>query len=389
MLEAPPLGLYVHLPWCVKKCPYCDFNSYEVPAGEFPGERYVAALLRDLERDLPLAAGRSVETVFFGGGTPSLFDPADIAALLQGVRERLPLANGAEITLEANPGTVERGDFSGYREAGITRVSLGAQSFAAEQLRLLGRIHAAADTGAAVADLGRAGLANFNLDLMYALPAQTLDLAVADLAAAIGLSPPHLSYYHLTLEPGTAFYRKPPVLPDEELALAIEATSTERLTAAGYRRYEVSAWATPGAECRHNVNYWRFGDYLGLGAGAHGKLTVPDEDRIVRTLKPRNPATYLATRDDPVQGLRTDVDRHDRPFEFMLNALRLSDGFRQADFAARTGLPLASVGAVVDDLLGRGLLEEGGDRLRASPLGWRFLNDVQAAFLVSSPTSGT
>lgn len=389
MLEAPPLGLYVHLPWCVKKCPYCDFNSYEVPAGEFPGERYVAALLQDLERDLPLAAGRRVETVFFGGGTPSLFDPADIAALLQGVRERLPLASGAEITLEANPGTVERGDFSGYREAGITRVSLGAQSFAAEQLRLLGRIHAAADTGAAVADLGRAGLANFNLDLMYALPAQTLALAIADLATAIGLSPPHLSYYHLTLEPGTTFYRKPPLLPDEDLALAIEATATERLTAADYRRYEVSAWALPGAECRHNVNYWCFGDYLGLGAGAHGKLTVPDEDRIVRTLKPRNPATYVVTRDDPVQGLRSDVDRHDRPFEFMLNALRLSDGFRQADFVARTGLPLASIRPVVDDLLGRGLLEEDGGRLRASPLGWRFLNDVQAAFLVSSPTSGT
>ena len=383
LLETPPLGLYVHLPWCVQKCPYCDFNSYRAPDAALPEARYVDALLADLDRDLRLCGERRIETVFFGGGTPSLFQADSFARFLKGVGERTALAADAEVTLEANPGTIEHGDFAAYRAAGINRVSIGAQSFAAAQLSALGRIHAAGDTLKAVGELAGAGLANFNLDLMYALPGQSEALAAADLATAIGLDPPHLSYYHLTLEPGTAFHHRPPVLPDEEHVLAIEAGATRHLAAAGYVRYEVSAWSRPGAECRHNLNYWRYGDYLGIGAGAHGKLTLATSGRIVRTLKPRHPAGYLGATADAELGTRTDVVPDERPFEYMLNALRLAAGVQLADFSARTGLGLGRIRPVLDRLLARGLLEEAGGTVRASALGWQFLNDVQAAFLDS------
>jgi oxygen-independent coproporphyrinogen-3 oxidase len=323
-----------------------------------------------------------VQTVFFGGGTPSLFAAESIAALLDGVRARVALAPDVEITLEANPGTIEHGRFAGYRDAGVNRISLGAQSFGDRQLQLLGRIHAAADTGRAVGELAAAGLGNFNLDLMYALPEQGVDGALADIDAALAFAPPHLSHYQLTLEPGTVYYTRPPVLPDEDLAEAIQEAGHARLAAAGYRRYEVSAWAQPGAECRHNLNYWRYGDYLGIGAGAHGKLTDAARGAIVRTEKPKQPRTYvnaLTTR-GPV-GSRVEIAPGSRPFEFMLNALRLADGFAGDEFEARTGLPLASQQAALELALGRGLLAQTAVGFAPTELGTRFLNDLQALFL--------
>ncbi len=387
-MSAPPLALYVHLPWCVRKCPYCDFNSH-VHKGALPEAEYVAALLADLEADAPSVAGRSVETVFFGGGTPSLFTAESLASFLQGVRARVPLAAGAEITLEANPGTIEHGRFDGYRAAGVNRVSLGAQSFGARQLELLGRIHAAADTGRAVGELAVAGLANFNLDLMYALPEQTLEGALADVETALAFTPPHLSHYQLTLEPGTVFHARPPSLPDEDLAERIQQQTQERLAAAGLRRYEVSAWARPGAECRHNLNYWRFGDYLGIGAGAHGKLTAPDGAAIVRTEKAKQPREYLAraARGEAL-GTRQPVPAAARPFEFLLNALRLTEGFAAADFEARTALPISVVRPQMAQAQARGLLEAGGAGWRPTELGFRFLNDLQALFLPGKAPAG-
>ena len=381
MSAAPPLALYVHLPWCVRKCPYCDFNSH-VHKGALPEAEYVAALLADLDADAPGAGTRRVETVFFGGGTPSLFTPESLATFLEGVRARVALAPGAEITLEANPGTIEHGRFRGYRDAGINRVSLGAQSFGARQLELLGRIHAAADTGRAVDELRSADLANFNLDLMYALPEQSLDGALADVAAAVAFAPPHLSHYQLTLEPGTVFHTRPPPLPDEDLAASIQEGTHARLAAAGYRQYEVSAWARPGAECRHNLNYWRFGDYLGIGAGAHGKLTEPGTGAIVRTEKAKQPREYLAraARGEPL-GSRSPVPAAARPFEYLLNALRLTEGFARADFEARTALPVEVLEPGIAAALARGLLEATGTGWRPTPFGLRFLNDLQALFL--------
>jgi putative oxygen-independent coproporphyrinogen III oxidase len=379
--SAPPLSLYVHLPWCVRKCPYCDFNSH-VHKGALPEVEYVAALLADLEADAAGAGGRIVETIFFGGGTPSLFMPESLAAFLAGVRARVPVAADAEITLEANPGTIEHGRFEGYREAGINRVSLGAQSFGRRQLELLGRIHAAADTGRAVGELRGAGLSNFNLDLMYALPEQSLAAALEDVAAALALRPAHLSHYQLTLEPGTVFHARPPPLPDEDLAASIEERTHANLAVAGYRQYEVSAWARPGAECRHNLNYWRFGDYLGIGAGAHGKLTEAGTGAIVRTEKPKQPREYLArAARGETFGTRSPVPPEARPFEYLLNALRLTDGFAREDFEARTALPVGVVQAQISQAVGRGLLEATGTGWRPTPTGLRFLNDLQALFL--------
>ena len=381
MSPAPPLALYVHLPWCVRKCPYCDFNSH-VHKGALPEAEYVAALLADLAADAAGAAGRSVETVFFGGGTPSLFTPESLATFLEGVRARIAVAPGAEITLEANPGTIEHGRFEGYRDAGINRVSLGAQSFGARQLELLGRIHAAADTGRAVGELRSAGLANFNLDLMYALPEQSLDGALDDIAAALAFGPPHLSHYQLTLEPGTVFHARPPALPEEDLAASIQEGTHARLAAGGYRQYEVSAWARPGAECRHNLNYWRFGDYLGVGAGAHGKLTAPGAGSILRTEKAKQPREYLAraARGEPL-GTVSPVPPEARPFEYVLNALRLTEGFASAEFEARTALPVAVLERGIAVALARGLLEATGEGWRPTAFGLRFLNDLQALFL--------
>lgn len=375
----PPLGLYVHIPWCVRKCPYCDFNSH-VHKGPLPESHYVEALLADLAGEAPAVDGREVRTVFFGGGTPSLMGAESMATLLDGIRARIPLAADAEVTLEANPGTLERGRYAGYRAAGVTRISVGVQSFANRQLNLLGRIHSAADIPAAVAEIHAARLTNFNLDLMYALPEQTLDDAVRDVTAATALAPPHVSYYQLTLEPGTVFYTRPPALPDEELADAIETATHAHLAAAGYRRYEVSAWAKPGAECRHNLNYWRFGDYLGIGAGAHGKRTTAS-GRIVRTERPKGPKEYLAAVAAGAPPQERDVPLAERPFEYFLNALRLVDGVAESDFELATGVSLATARPALDRAEAAGLLARDGGRCRPTALGLRFLNELQGLFL--------
>jgi oxygen-independent coproporphyrinogen-3 oxidase len=376
----PPLAVYVHLPWCVRKCPYCDFNSHAAPQ-TLPEDAYVEALLADLRADLDLAAGRAAVSVFIGGGTPSLFSPAAIGRLLAGLAAELPLAPGAEVTLEANPGTVERGRFEGYAEAGVNRVSLGAQSFSAPRLATLGRIHSPGDIEAAVADLRRAGLGNFNLDLMYALPGQDLAGALADLDRALALEPAHLSHYQLTLEPGTAFFHRPPALPDDDLALDMQLAGQARLAEAGFAQYEVSAWARPGRRCRHNLAYWRFEDYLGLGAGAHGKATTPGG--ILRTERPKMPRDYMAR--GTAAASRREVPAAELPFEFMLNALRLTEGFTLPQFERATGLPASVVAPTIGALAGRGLIEEAlpdaKTRFRPTALGFRFLNDLQAAFL--------
>ena len=371
-----PIAIYVHLPWCVRKCPYCDFNSHAVPAS-LPEGDYVQALLADLRGDLEIAASREVGSVFFGGGTPSLFSAGSIGRILDAVAASLPVAGEVEVTLEANPGTLERGRFADYAAAGVNRVSLGAQSFSPSRLRALGRIHSPGDIDAAVADLEAAGLDNFNLDLMYALPDQDVGDALADLRKALSLGPAHLSHYQLTLEPGTAFFHRPPELPDEDTALGMQLACQAELAAAGFGQYEVSAYARPGRRCRHNLAYWAFGDYLGLGAGAHGKVTRPDG--TWRTEKPRMPREFMATAGRG--GQRRRVEPADLPFEWALNALRLTEGATLEAFEAATGLPASVLSPTLGSLQDRGLLEEADGRIRASDLGFRFLNDVQAAFL--------
>jgi oxygen-independent coproporphyrinogen-3 oxidase len=374
----PPLALYVHIPWCLRKCPYCDFNSHEAK-GEFPEDAYVDALIADLEYALPSIWGRPVVSVFIGGGTPSLFSAAAIDRLLSAIRARVPLAPDAEITLEANPGTFEREKFAGFRAAGVNRLSLGIQSFDPEQLHALGRVHDEKEARAA----GEAALAifgNVNFDLMYALPRQTIGGARADVAAALAFAPPHLSFYQLTLEPNTLFHRHPPPLPDDDAAADIEEVVHAMLAEAGYRHYETSAHARAGRECRHNLNYWRFGDYLGIGAGAHSKLSFPD--RIVREIRHRHPRQYIesAASGAPVMH-NAEVTRDDIGFEFMLNALRLTDGVPATLFAERTGHPLALVSRALELAAARGLIESEPSRIRPTALGRRFLNDLQALFL--------
>jgi putative oxygen-independent coproporphyrinogen III oxidase len=371
-----PIAVYVHLPWCVRKCPYCDFNSHAAPSS-LPEDDYVRALLADLRGDLAIAAGRPVESVFFGGGTPSLFSARGIGRVLDGIAAVLPLATDAEVTLEANPGTLERGRFADYAGAGVNRVSLGAQSFSAAQLAALGRIHSPGDIDAAVLDLEAAGLDNFNLDLMYALPGQDVDAALDDLRRALSLGPAHLSLYQLTLEPGTAFYHRPPQLPDEDTALGMQLACQAELASAGLEQYEVSGYAQPGRRCRHNLAYWNFGDYLGLGAGAHGKVTRPDG--VWRTEKPRMPREFMATAGGG--GQRRRVDPADLPFEWALNALRLTEGATLEAFESTTGLASGILSPVLESLQARGLVEEIDGRVRTTGLGLRFLNDVQAAFL--------
>ena len=383
MLAAPPLSLYVHLPWCVRKCPYCDFNSHAVPARGVPEAAYLAALLDDLEHATREASGRPLVSVFFGGGTPSLFSADSVGRIIERAVQRNGAAADLEVTLEANPGTVERGRFAAYRAAGVNRVSLGAQSFNDRHLAALGRIHARDETLAAVEELLAAQLDNFNLDLMYALPEQSLDEALADLEQALDLAPPHLSHYQLTLEPGTAFERRPPRMPDDESAYAMQIACQQRLAAAGYRHYETSAYARAGRECRHNLNYWCFGDYLGIGAGAHGKVTDAARGRVLRTARVKQPGRYLAaTR--PAARLEEvrEVPPADLAFEFCLNALRLGDGFDVESFESRTGQPFSAIAGPVAEAIGKGLLAAApGGRWVPTELGARFLNDLQSMFL--------
>ncbi|MEP7063149.1 MAG: radical SAM family heme chaperone HemW [Betaproteobacteria bacterium] len=374
----PPLSLYIHIPWCIRKCPYCDFNSHEAK-GDVDEIAYVDALMADLESALPSVWGRKVHTIFIGGGTPSLFSAAAIDALLAGVRARLQVLPDAEVTLEANPGTFEREKFAGFFAAGVNRLSLGVQSFDSAKLRALGRVHDV-DEARRAAEAAMMIFGNVNLDVMFALPQQTLADAEADIAAALAFDTPHLSFYQLTMEPNTLFHRHPPPLPDDELADDIQTQVATRLAGAGYRRYEVSAYAKPGRECAHNLNYWRFGDYLGIGAGAHSKISFAD--RIERAVRYKQPRQYLekASMHEPVME-STVVTRHDVGIEFMLNALRLTDGVPTALFAERTGMPLAIVAGAIDTATRRGLLEADPARLRPTALGRRFLNDLTALFL--------
>lgn len=381
MSAAPPLALYVHLPWCVSKCPYCDFNSHAAgPRAD--RDLYLDALVADLAEEADRAAGRPVVSVFLGGGTPSLFTARQIGRLLDAVGARLAVTADAEVTMEANPGTVERGRLRDYRAAGVNRLSLGVQSFDDGTLRRLGRIHGAAEAVAAFREAQAAGFAAINLDLMYALPGQTVAAALADLRQAAALDPGHLSWYELTLEPNTRFFAcPPPDLPGEEEALAIERAGLALLADAGYERYEISAFARPGLRCRHNLNYWRFGDYLGVGAGAHGKLTDP-AGAVRRRVKPAHPRAYMERMEAGAPVPANPVAPADVAFEYMLNALRLLDGFSEAEFPARTGLPFAAVAPTVAELRRAGLLERAGPGAwRPSARGFALLNDLQAAFL--------
>jgi len=385
-LIAPPLSLYVHMPWCVKKCPYCDFNSHGVKGEPPPYAQYVDALLADLDADLrdfgPATGGRPLHSVFFGGGTPSLFTPELIDRFLDGVRERLPLADDTEITLETNPGTVEHGRFDGYLTAGVNRLSFGIQSFDDDKLRRLGRIHSASEAEAAVKSAQDAGYANINLDLMYALPQQSLEGALADVERAVALQPTHISHYQLTLEPNTAFAANPPPLPDDDHAWAMQEACEQQLAAAGYSQYEISAYAQPGRRCAHNLNYWRFGDYLGIGAGAHGKLSDSEAGQVRRRWKTRHPKAYLAAPGGHERiGGDGPVATDELPFEYMLNALRLIDGVPMADFTQRTGLPEERIAAALTAARQRGWLVDDSTHLRTTPLGQRFLNDVISGFL--------
>ncbi len=379
-LTTPPLSLYVHFPWCVSKCPYCDFNSHALH-GTLPVQDYLAALDADLAAQLPHADGREIISIFLGGGTPSLFPPDAIGRLLQRFAQQLQLAPDVEVTMEANPGTIERGQFAEYRAAGVNRVSLGAQSFGAVQLERLGRIHSAAETRKAAAELHAAGLDNFNVDLMVALPQQDEAQALSDVRAALALTPAHLSHYQLTLEPGTVFGGLPPPdLPSVEAAADMQQRCHELLATAGLAQYEVSAWARPGRQCRHNRNYWEFGDYLGIGAGAHGKRSVAARNRIERTTREREPRRYMARGASGIVE-HTVVRAAELPFEFMMNALRLKDGFSEALYESRTGLALEAITPRLRHLRERGLVERSGGYWRTTAVGGEFLNDVLLAFL--------
>ncbi len=377
----PPLSLYVHIPWCVRKCPYCDFNSHEAKQA-IPEAAYVAALIGDLEAALPQIWGRRVHSIFFGGGTPSLFSAQSIDALLAAFRARLPLSGDCEVTLEANPGTFESDKFRDYRVAGVNRLSIGIQSFNPRHLKALGRIHDDTEAHRAV-EIAHRHFDNFNLDLMYALPGQTPEECMTDVGMAVACGTQHLSLYHLTLEPNTAFHHAPPPLPDEDSAAMMQEAIEAAIGGAGYMHYETSAYARPAQESRHNLNYWRFGDYLGIGAGAHSKLSF--SDRIVRQMRWKHPRSYL---EKAVQGLHVQeentVGRADRVFEFMMNALRLTGGFAIADFTERTGLPLAAAARALEQAEARGLIRRSATHIAPTELGQRFLNDLLGLFLPES-----
>jgi oxygen-independent coproporphyrinogen-3 oxidase len=382
LASLPPLSLYVHLPWCIRKCPYCDFNSHEMKPHEMPEQRYLDALIADLEAALPLVWGRTIHSVFIGGGTPSLFSPQAIDRLVGDIRARLPLEPNCEVTLEANPGTFEKDRFKAFRGAGVTRLSVGVQSFNDAHLKALGRVHDRAQAIAA-AEEAAAAFDTFNLDIMYALPGQTLQDVKQDIKTALGLGPPHISIYHLTIEPNTYFAKFPPAVPADDLAYAMLDRITELTTAAGLARYEVSAYARAGHRCAHNLNYWQFGDYLGIGAGAHSKLSFAH--RIVRQMRYREPRLYM---DNALAGQDVaqdeEVSRAELPFEFMLNALRLKDGFGLARFFERTGLTLSAIRKGLDEAEHKGLIERDLVSVKPTARGFDFLNDLQTLFLPSS-----
>jgi oxygen-independent coproporphyrinogen-3 oxidase len=377
MLKPPPLGLYIHVPWCVRKCPYCDFNSHRVE-GILPERDYIAALLQDLSRDAGRVRGRRVESVFIGGGTPSLLSPEAIGVLLDGIRACIALAADAEITLEANPGTAESAKFKGFREAGVNRLSIGVQSFDDAKLSALGRIHDGRTAVEAASMAREAGFGNFNLDLMFGLPGQSVAEVERDVETAIALGPTHVSFYQLTLEPNTLFHRFPPALPDDDDIWNIQRAGQALLAEHGYRQYEVSAYARDGFRCRHNLNYWRFGDYLGIGAGAHGKITDPVSGRVTRLWKTRHPAQYLETLGI---GGEHVVDPDNLPFEFLMNSLRLRDGFELGSFTEGTGLEACALEPALSECLRERLLERSGSLIRCTDTGWNFLDDVLQRFL--------
>jgi putative oxygen-independent coproporphyrinogen III oxidase len=384
MNAPPPLSLYVHFPWCVAKCPYCDFNSHSL-RGELPATEYIDALISDLGMSAAEVQGRKITSIFFGGGTPSLFPPDELARLLDAVKEKLSLDEAAEITLEANPGAIEHAAFEAYLRAGINRLSLGVQSFADKKLQALGRIHSSADASAAYAEARAAGFTNINLDLMYALPGQTVTEATADVEEALALAPQHISHYHLTLEPNTVFFANPPELPDSDLAWEIQAVCAATLENSGYGNYEVSAWARPGDECRHNLNYWSYGDYLGIGAGAHAKLMIANESR--REVRAAHPREYLRTVKEraPARN-KTPVTPADARFEFMLNNLRLRSGFNLGDFERLTGLSREGLEPGLEVARERKLLDiSAAGQVSPTEHGWRFLDDLQGIFLPDDP----
>ena len=378
LTSLPPLSLYIHFPWCVRKCPYCDFNSHEA-RGELPEKDYLDAVRLDLEQSLPMIWGRKIHTIFIGGGTPSLMSAAGLDRLMSDVRTLLPLALDAEITMEANPGTFEAERFRSYRESGINRLSIGIQSFNGAHLKALGRIHDEAEALRAV-EIARSTFDNFNLDLMFALPSQTLEEARRDLETALSFAPPHLSMYHLTMEPNTVFAKYPPALPDDDLSADMQDMILEATHAAGYRHYEVSAYASDGRQAKHNLNYWQFGDYLGIGAGAHSKISFPH--RVLRQARYKQPASFIeaARRGNPVQE-EHEIARGDMGFEFMLNALRLVDGFDPNLFAERTGMSISAIGKALNEAEGKGLLYRDHKLIKPTELGQRFLNDLQEMFL--------
>ena len=375
----PPLSLYVHFPWCVKKCPYCDFNSHEATGG-FPEDEYLSALRADLEQALPLIWGRKIYTIFIGGGTPSLLSAKGLDRLLSDIRTLLPLDGAVEITMEANPGTFEAEKFKSYRGSGINRLSIGIQSFNSRHLQALGRIHDGDEAQRAV-DIAMANFDNFNLDLMYALPSQTLEEARQDVKTAIAYAPPHLSLYHLTLEPNTFFAKYPPVIPDDDASADMQEMIEEETGAAGYQHYEVSAYAQPGRQARHNLNYWQFGDYLGIGAGAHTKLSFPH--RVIRQARYKQPKAYMEHMrlGNPIQE-EAEITRSEMGFEFMLNAMRLSNGVGVNLFAERTGMALNAIESALNAAEARGLLYRDHKTIKPTKLGQRFLNDLQQMFLV-------
>jgi putative oxygen-independent coproporphyrinogen III oxidase len=381
LLSNPPLSLYVHMPWCVRKCPYCDFNSHAVPE-ELPAEEYIHALIADLEHDLHRVWGRPVQSIYFGGGTPSLFSAEQVEVFLSAVRARLDLRPDIEITLEANPGTIEHDSFSAYADAGINRVSLGVQSFDDELLKRIGRIHGSHEIEQSLESLGRSGISNFNIDLMYALPGQSPAGSERDIELAINAGPAHISFYQLTIEPNTEFAARPPNLPMEDAAWDMQQLGLEVLEAAGYGQYEISAFARKDKQSRHNMNYWRYGDFLAIGAGAHGKITTPVDGKVRRYAKQRHPRRYMqAVTSKSWLAEERELSQKELVFEFFLNQLRLKQGVFIDDFSARTGLPWHVVESRVQQAINKGLLEVSQSHLRATGLGWRFVNDIQQMFL--------